>query len=253
MFRELPVLERYAAARDAGFDGVEIQNLAEGELTPMVSAAREANLPVVLINVGVGDYAAGGAGLSGVPGREDDFYTAFERTLKAAEKMDARFVHLGPSRVPEGATCAACLDAFRRNAERALGLVRARSAGLRLLLEPMNCVDAPTALFSDVDSAAEFLRHNFDGVIGLQLDLYHAAMNGDDLVRLAHAHQDVIAHVQFSDVPGRAPPGEGRINFEQVFQALEGAGYGGWFGAEYFPTVPTRQTLGWLPKMRGGR
>ena len=39
MFRELPILERFAAAKAAGFQGVEIQVLDEGDPADMARAA----------------------------------------------------------------------------------------------------------------------------------------------------------------------------------------------------------------------
>ena len=52
----------------------------------------------------------------------------------------------------------------------------------RLLLEPMNPVDAPTALFTRLDDAVSMLRDRLGGRIGLLFDLYHLTMAGDDPV-----------------------------------------------------------------------
>jgi hydroxypyruvate isomerase len=248
MFRELPLLDRFAAARDAGFAGVEIQVIDEGAPEAMAAAARGAEMPVVLINAPMGDYLAGGPGLSAVPGREGEFRAAVARALDAADLLDARIVHLGPSRVPDGARRADCLAIYETNAAMALSLAEGR--GLSLVLEPVNAVDAPTALFTDIDAAASFLRDRFGGRIGLLFDLYHLTMGGADIASAARAHRDLIRHVQFSDVPGRREPGTGRIDFAAAFAALEDAGYDGWFGAEYFPDRPTAETLAWMAGLR---
>src|SRR5438067_1957765 len=70
LFQELPLLARFEAARRAGFAGVEIQRLAEGDPKEMARAARDAGVQVVLVNASSGDYVSGGDGLSCVPGRE---------------------------------------------------------------------------------------------------------------------------------------------------------------------------------------
>lgn len=246
MFREFPVADRFAAARDAGFAGVEIQVLDEAEPEILARAASKAGLPVHLVNVGMGDFLAGGLGLSGVPGRTGPFRVAAERAFAAAERLGARYVHLGPSRVPSGEP--ACLDVWRANAAHCLEAAAGR--GFDLLLEPMNPVDAPTALFNDVDHAADLLRREFSGRIGLLFDLYHLAMAGTDLSAAANRYSDLIRHVQFSDAPGRHEPGTGKTDFRTAFAALETSGYAGPFGAEYFPSRPTLETLQWLGPLR---
>jgi len=182
--------------------------------------------------------------LSGVPGREQAFRLAAEKAIAAAVVLGAKFVHLAPSRVSDGTSRDQCLEVYAANAEAALAMAEGRTVSL--LLEPMNAVDAPTALFTRIDDAGAFLRDRFGGRVGLLFDLYHLTLGGTDLVGAAGRHHDLIRHVQFSDVPGRREPGTGHIDFGTAFAALEAAGYDGWFGAEYFPDRPTADTLGWL-------
>jgi hydroxypyruvate isomerase len=246
LFRELPIVERFAAARRAGFEGVEIQVLAEGDPAQMATAAKAAGIEVVLVNVGMGDYLGGGPGLSGVPGREQAFRAEFERSLAAARQLRARFVHLGPSRVPEGVSREACLASYRSNLDAALAMHAANRAEAELLIEPMNRVEATTALIGDIDAGADLLRDGYAGRIGLQFDVYHVAMNGHDVLDRYRAHRDLVRHVQFSDVPGRGEPGSGKLDFAALFRGLREAGYEGWLGAEYFARQPTPETLAWF-------
>jgi hydroxypyruvate isomerase len=248
MFRELPLLDRFAAAKAAGFEGVEIQRLSEGRTRDMANAANAADIPVVLINVDLGDYLEGGLGLSGVPGREETFRAAADQAFAAALRLGAKFVHLGPSRIPEGVDRQRCVDTYLANAERLLKT--ANDAPFELLLEPMNPVDAPTGLFTDIDAAADLLLGAFGGKIGLLFDLYHLTMAGADIGAAAARHRDLIGHVQFSDAPGRHEPGTGKIDFPAAFTALETAGYAGGYGAEYFPSGPTAETFGWMDSFR---
>ena len=247
MFRELPLLERFAAARAAGFAGVEIQGLAEGDVDEMARAARDAQLQVVLINVGSRDYATGGDGLSGVPGREDAFRESLEHALDAAATLGALQVHLGPSRIPAGVSRDDCLHTYLANVRLALCLSRAK--GTSLLIEAMNRVDAPTALLADLRQAADVVRCLGSQRLGLQFDVYHTAMNGADPVE-AFTHVRAIArHVQFADVPGRHEPGTGSLDIPAILQAIGRSGYAGWYGAEYHPQRSTVESLAWLATM----
>ncbi|AEG48378.1 Hydroxypyruvate isomerase [Sphingobium chlorophenolicum L-1] len=251
MFREVPILDRFAAAAKAGFDGVEIQVIDEGDPVEMAGAARAAGMPVVLINLPLGDLFVGGVGLSGVPGREMEFDEAAERGLRAAGILGARFVHIGPSRIPAGHGREECLESYRRNAASALDLAARLAPHAVLLAEPMNRVEMPDALFASIDEAADMVRAIGDARFGLLFDLYHIAMNGDDIARAWTSHGWLAPHVQFSDAPGRNEPGTGSIDFTAAFAFLRASGYGGWYGAEYRPAGVTVAGLEWIDGMRG--
>lgn len=243
MFREHPPLERPAAARAAGFEGIEIQVL-EADPRALARAAAEAGVEVVLLNVAMGDFLEGGAGLSGVPGREAAFAVALDEAIDAARLMNCPVIHAGPSRVPAGVARDDALAVYRANLRAAQKKVAA--AGRDFVIEAMNRVDAPTALLPDCHTAVGLIRDVFDGEIGLLFDIYHVARNGEDVGATFRAYRDHVRHVQFSDVPGRCEPGAGTLDFPALFEDLAAAGYEGWFGAEYRPTGPTARTLGWL-------
>ncbi|HEX4934465.1 MAG TPA: TIM barrel protein [Gemmatimonadaceae bacterium] len=251
MFRELPLLDRFAAARAAGFGGVEIQRLAEGDPDEMARAAREAGVAVVLVNVGSGDYVAGGHGLSGVPGQEEAFRQSLEFALGAAEILGARQVHIGPSRVPMGVSREECRRTLEANVRLALSLSRANAT--TLLLEAMNRVEVPTALLPDVATAVACIDALAAPRVGLQFDVYHVAMNGEDALVEFGRHQRIVRHVQFSDMPGRHEPGTGTLDLPGILCGMREAGYTGWFGAEYHPVARTTEGLGWMKALCDGR
>jgi hydroxypyruvate isomerase len=243
MFREYPIEARLERARRAGFEGVEIQFIEEADPPSLGRAARACGIAVALINVGMGDFRAGGPGLSGVPGREAEFRQAVTHALEAAVELGVDRIHLGPSRVPDGIPRERCLETYRSNLEAASELAGDR---FDLLIEPINLTDTPTALLFDFDLAAELIREQRSVRFGLQFDIYHAAMLGHDPVGLFAAHRSLVRHVQFSDAPGRHEPGTGAIDFDRVLTSIAASGYQGWVGSEYFPSRPTDETLGWL-------
>jgi hydroxypyruvate isomerase len=247
MFREVPILDRFAAAREAGFEAVEIQVIEDGEPAEMARAARTAGIDVLLLNVSLGDFRAGGPGLSGVPGREPVFREAVVAALDAAERLGARFLHLGPSRVPEGASRDSCLEVYRRNVR--FAVERAAGHPASLLIEPLNTVESPTILIASLEQAARLISE-IGGGVGIQYDLYHATLNGQDLIETYRRHRDLIRHIQFADAPGRHEPGTGTTDFPSALTGLIAEGYQGFAGAEYFPSRPTAETLAWLPRFR---
>jgi hydroxypyruvate isomerase len=81
------------------------------------------------------------------------------------------------------------------------------------------------------------------------MDLYHLAMNGEDLRRVIDEHTGSTAHVQIADCPGRGAPGTGGLDFADLLDRLARAGYEGRIGLEYKPgDGPSAEAFDWLPR-----
>jgi hydroxypyruvate isomerase len=248
MFKEHEPLWRPEAAKAAGFDAVEIQ-LLEAPASEMARATRNAGVQVVLLNASMGDLRQGGPGLSGVPGREAEFAEEIARTIEAAQTLGCKQIHAGASRLADGAQRADALKVYCDNLLKAAE--RTNAAGIRLLIEPLNPVDLPGALLTDIREGASLVRGELAGHVGLQFDVYHVAMNDEDVITAYADCMDTVEHIQFSDVPGRVEPGAGTLDFASIFDTIEGFGYQGWLGAEYNPQKPTLETLAWLREFGG--
>ena len=62
-----------------------------------------------------------------------------------------------------------------------------------------------------------------------------------NLIQTMTSNLDAIGHIHVADVPGRHHRCTGEINFDRVFGALDDAGYQGFVGMEFEPTVPSEQ------------
>lgn len=243
MWRDLPIPDRFAAATRAGFVGAEIQVPAEAPPEAWAEASTAAGLPVLLLNLDMGDFLGGGPGLSGVPGREAAFEAALASGVEAARLLKPAFLHIGPSRVPEGEEREACLATYRANLARAVAATQ--GLGVQLVVEAVNRAEAPTALIgTTAEAVAEAAASN--GQLKLLFDLYHSAAAGEDPLASYRAHAPHVAHIQFSDLPGRQPPGRGTLDFRALFEGLEAMGYAGTYGAEYMSFAATADTLDWM-------
>lgn len=248
MFTELPLLDRFAAAADAGFSAVEMQTPYEADIEDLVRARDRAGVGFVLMSFPAGNRETGDRGLGALPERVGELTKSFDLTRRYAERLGAKYLNLlagCPAPNVEPARARATLVENVRRAARAMNDI-----GASVILEPINSHDVPGFFISRVNEALDILAAVGEPNIGLQFDFYHVERMGDPLIATFEHTMPHIAHVQFSDSPGRQEPGTGRIDFPAVFRTIERSAYRGWTGAEYFPKRPTGETLGWFEPYR---
>jgi len=258
LFTELPLLERPAAAREAGFGAVEFwwpfaeAVPSDGEVEAFVRSVRDAGVRLAGLNFAAGDLAGGDRGLVSWPARSSELRDNLEVTVGIGERLGCRaFNALYGNRV-EGADPAAQDDLAAENLALA-GRAAARVGGM-VLVEPVS--GAPRYPLRTAADAVAVIDRVADrtGVanLGLLCDLYHLAVNGDDLDQVIAAYGHRVAHVQIADAPGRHEPGTGSLDLDRHLADLAAAGYRGWVGLEYRPSGASADSFAWLPRERRG-
>lgn len=252
LFRERPLLERFAAARAAGFAAVEIQFPYDTPLPHLVRAKDEAGVAVDLINLPAGDFSTGVRGIAGLPDprRAAEFREAVKKGRDYAQALGARKANVLAGLLPADAKRQDCIAQLVEN------LVHAAEAlnpfGIRVVVEAINLHDVPGFLVNLTPDALEIAEraHAAGGKrdIGVQADLYHMTRMGEEIPAALLKLGPRLGHIQFADVPGRGEPGSGALDWTRLFAAVDRAGYTGFSAAEYNPTRRTEETLGWLPK-----
>ncbi|MEM9092534.1 MAG: TIM barrel protein [Cyanobacteria bacterium P01_F01_bin.53] len=251
LFRELPLLERFSAARQAGFEGVELlspEGLAAEELA---DAANEAMIQVALCNASLGDFVEGGTGLSATPGLQREFREAIIQATVMATTLDCPTVHLGPSRVPASLEWHDCLPVYLDNVTFAARHLA--DHGITATIEPLNAIDTPRVFLNTVEQALEIMEACQEKSLRLQFDVYHIAKTCPDYLQQLQRQIDQVAHIQIADVPDRGEPGSGSLDFEPIFEWLSASTFSGWVGTEYHPTSDTGLSLGWFEPYRADR
>ncbi|MFN3765464.1 MAG: hydroxypyruvate isomerase family protein [Aliihoeflea sp.] len=244
MLQEFSFLDRFQAAADLGFTGVDIQFPYAFPADAVARAARRAGVDIVLINVPAGDLSAGGDGLACVPGREAEFARAVEKAADYASALGVKRVNVLSGRVPEGAVREEAMSTLISNLQ--LAADRFALYGVTVMVEPCNGRDVPRYLVQRTGDAIDAIDKAGRNNLAVQFDLYHRQIMEGDLIEGFRAALPRIAHVQFADTPGRHEPGTGEINYRTIFAAIDASGYAGWVGAEYRPTATTAASLDWL-------
>lgn len=247
MFTEVEFLDRFAAAARAGFEAVECLFPYAYKAEDIAARLNEHGLTLALFNAPPGDWDKGERGVSALPGREAEFHRSIETALTYAAKLRCKTIHVMAGIVPA--------DESERAFDRYIAALQgaapmAASAGVTLVLEPINTRDMPGYLLNLSDQARRAINAVGARTIALQLDLYHRQIMEGDLSRAIHHNRDILHHVQIASVPDRHEPDCGEIRFEPLFFALDALNYSGFIGCEYRPRARTEDGLSWFKPYR---
>ncbi|WP_427551437.1 hydroxypyruvate isomerase family protein [Methylomonas sp. MS20] len=245
LFDEYPLLERFQAARRAGFDAVEIQFPYDLPAEAIADQLQYHDLRLVLFNVDAATLLQGGEGLAAVPERVAEFRRAVAQACRYAQVLRPAFVNVLPGR---------CLTAEYRPAYSQTLLENLHFAadqfaelGIETVFEAINTFDMPGFLVDSGRQMLDILDQIGHPHLKMQCDIYHMTRMGEDCAAFIAEHAERIGHIQFADVPGRGEPGSGAVDFSAMFGAIAGSAYRGWLGAEYRPSGATVDSLAWLP------
>ncbi|HWE05110.1 MAG TPA: 2-oxo-tetronate isomerase [Rhizomicrobium sp.] len=243
MFNEVPFLDRFAAARHAGFEGVEF--LFPYEFSPAVLRERLSGegLSQVLFNLPPGDWANGDRGTASLPGRQAEFRESVKQALGYAAALDCRQMHCMAGIVPADVSLTTAAAVYAANL--AWAAEQAKPAGVRLVIEPINHRDMPGYFLNTQAQGAAIVEAIGTDRLGLQFDIYHVQITEGDITKRMERFMPLIAHMQIADVPARNEPGTGEIGWRYVFRRMDELGYQGWVGCEYRPAAGTVPGLVW--------
>ncbi|TDR53425.1 hydroxypyruvate isomerase [Halomonas ventosae] len=248
LFTEEAFLDRFAAAADAGFRGVEYLFPYEFEAAAIRQRLDDHGLTQVLFNLPAGDWGAGERGIACHPDRVEEFRAGVDQAIEYARVLGNTQVNCLAGIKPEGVSEAdahrTLVDNLRFAAE------KLEAAGILLIAEPINTRDIPGFFLNHTEQALAIFDEVGSDNLKLQYDIYHMQIMEGDLAPTIERHLDRIAHVQIADNPGRHEPGTGEIHYPFLFAHLDSLGYTGWIGAEYKPRAGTREGLGWLDATR---
>ena len=249
LFNEVPFLDRFQAAAEAGFKGVE-------DLLPY-AVAKDAlaerlvkhGLVQVLHNLPAGNWAGRERGIACHPDRVGEFQDGVGRAIEYATTLGCKQVNCLAGIAPTGVDAEKVHETFVANLRFAAS--KLKEAGIRLLVEQNNTIDSPGCELNRTAQAIALIEEVGSSNLWLQHDIYHMQRMEGELANTIARHLPKIAHMQIADNPGRNEPGTGEINYAWLFRFIDRIGYDGWIGCEYKPAAGTREGLGWIKALAG--
>jgi hydroxypyruvate isomerase len=243
LFNEVGFLDRFGAAARAGFTGVEYLFPYDYDRKQIRALLDEHRLKQVLHNLPAGNWSAGERGIACHPDRTTEFSAGVDRAIEYADALECRLVNCLAGITPAGVDPARARATLVENLR--LAARRLESAGITLLIEPINTRDIPGFFLQRTSQALDIIAEVGSTNLRLQYDIYHMQIMEGDLAATIQSNLKTIAHIQLADNPGRHEPGTGEINYEFLFGHIDRLGYAGWIGCEYTPAAGTAEGLGW--------
>ena len=248
LFTEAPFLDRFAAAAEAGFRGVEYLFPYAFQKDDIAERLHKNGLTQVLFNLPAGNWEAGERGIACDPDRVSEFQDGVGKAIDYAKALDCAQVNCLAGIAPAGVEPQAARRTLAENLNFAAS--KLQDAGLTLFAEPVNTYDIPGFFLNRSAQAIALFDEVGSPNLKLQYDIYHMQRMEGELANTIERLLPRIAHLQLADNPGRNEPGTGEINYPFLLNFIDRLGYDGWIGCEYKPRHGTKEGLGWMQAYR---
>ncbi len=248
LFTEVDFLDRFEKAANNGFSAVEYMFPYDWPAEQLQGLLKKHGLQQVLFNLPVDEWASGVRGIACIPGREQEFQENVGRALNYAKTLQCPIVNCLVGLTPAGVDPEKVQQTLVANLRFAADELAKDS--IALLVEALNSRDIPGFHLVGSKESVDLIEAVGSPNIKFQYDIYHMQRMEGELINTITALKEKIGHIQLADNPGRHEPGSGEINFDNLFKAIDDAGYDGWIGCEYIPAAGTEAGLGWLANYR---
>jgi hydroxypyruvate isomerase len=244
LFTEKPFMERFSAARAAGFDSVEFMFPYDYPLEDIKRQLNETGLHLILCNLPAGNWAGGDRGTASNPERREEFRTGVTKGIQAALALGVSRLNCLVGLKHQDISDRETWDTLTENIRYAADSLA--KEGIRLMLEPINHFDMPGFALNTCSRVLTMISELSHPNVYLQFDIYHARRENEDAMSLLRNHLERIGHIQIADCPGRHQPGTGETDFKRLLPEIDRVGYKDFVSLEYIPTPDTLSSLSWL-------
>ena len=243
LFNEVGFIDRFGAAARAGFRGVEFLFPYAFHADQIADQPNLYQLDLVLHNLPAGNWDAGERGIACHPDRVGEFQDGVDEAIRYAKALGVKQLNCLVGIKPKGVSDEIAHQTTVANLK--FAAAKLKTAGIRLLIEPINTFDIAGFFLCHTRQALDIIKESGSDNLFVQYDIYHMQRMEGELAATIKANLPMIKHIQLADNPGRFEPGTGEINYRFLFKYLDEIGYDGWIGCEYKPKAGTIEGLGW--------
>ena len=244
LFTDVPFIERFALAKQAGFSFVEYMFPYEYQAGEIKGQLEKHGLRQVLFNLPAGDWTKGDRGIGANPERIAEFRAGVAKAVEYALELGVTQMNCQAGKQSAHYGYEQHWNTLAENVCYAAEVLD--RSGLQLLVEPVNRFDMPGFFLYRTEQVLQLLEQVNRPNVRVQYDVYHAQREEGELAATLRKHMDKIGHIQIADNPGRHQPGTGEINYPFILRELEAVGYQGYVGLEYVPDGDSLASFGWI-------
>lgn len=243
VFTDLPLVERAKRVADAGFDAVEFWFYDMGGDRGIAEFGKWCADNRILINnsvVNSPDASVGGSLLD--PADRPKYIARLKETIKVCKDIDCHQGITCTGNVLAGVSYSAQKRCMIDTLKAAADVCEAE--GFQLFVEALNtAVDHHGYFLSSAEEGGDICRQIGSPRVKLLFDIYHMQIMAGNVIARIEELMDVIGHFHSAGVPGRHDLDTGELNYPNIIRAIDGFGYKGLFGLEYWPAGDEFESL----------
>lgn len=236
IYTQYPFLERFAKAKEAGFDYVEFWNWCDKDIDAIERTMKE-------IGIGVATFQGSIRGVMVDKNDKDVYIEDMKKSIQVAQRLGAKAIFCMSDIMQEDRSVKPHAyeipaEEMRANTIAVLKELApvAQQAGIMLVIEPLNTLvdHAGYSLYSSKEGV-EIVKAVNSPSVRLLYDAYHMQIMEGNIIDTIRNNWQHFGHFHIADVPGRNQPGVGELNYGNILKALKQTGYQGLVGFEFSP------------------
>lgn len=225
--------ESIIKAADMGYNGIELALKTAGEIDPDKLAGLLAKRKLEISCISTGQVFAS-LGLyfthKDVEVRKK-VVEVFSGLIHLAKDF-GKMINVGRTRgfIAEGQSSGEAEELFLDMADRLCDI--AGPLGVTIIIEPVNRYEIN--FVNNLDEGSELLKKLKHSNTGLMPDVFHMNIEDDWIGKSLVRNAPYVKYIHFAD-SNRLAPGQGHLDFDEVFSALKSINYNGWASIEILP------------------
>lgn len=242
IFAEVPFARRLELLKTAGVSTFEFWTWQDKDISLLKKLKNHYDMQIaVFTGVNSGLLTPGFL----TPETKASCLKELKQSIEAAQQLNCKnlVVHVGNTAQLSGKLThqqqyANLVDGLKKAGE------MASAKGITLLLEPLNTlIDHPDYFLDSSKEAFKILGEVSRANMKLLYDIYHLQIMEGNLLSTIKQNIARIGYFHLAGVPGRNEPDWGEVDYAFLINEIRKLGYDGYFGFEYFPTIPSAQSL----------
>jgi len=234
-WRDIPYEERIARVAALGYPAFEFWGWKNKDVAGIKAAMDRMGLPIAALCL------EPGASLI-KRNVEGELVQGMRDTARVARELGCKTIIATVGNTLDDET----YEISRRRVVRHIGAVGrvAEDSGLILVLEPLNTLaDHHGYWLTRMSQAVDLVEEVSSPAVKILMDLYHQQIQEGNLINNLTTYIEHIGHFHTAGAPGRHELVGGEQDYRAIFRAIDAAGYEGYVGLEYRPTMDTDASL----------